>query len=156
MNANQVQRGDIIHEPYQTAFHEFGHNIDYIMGGGIPISESWGNNSLYSAIQQDFLNLKGDKSDQELIVSVKKMMEDEGWSIKDVASASDIIESMTGISFPLGAGHGKQYWIGRLPNKEFFAETLDSAAANEGGYRVLSRLFPRAVSVVHQIIGGSL
>lgn len=154
MNSAQVAAGDMIHAPYQTAFHEFGHNIDYIMGGGFPISESWGNNALYDAIQQDFSDLKGEQSSRQLIESLRKQAEENGWTIKDTASVSDIIESMTGISYPLGVGHGSAYWENRLPNKEFFAETLDGAAANERSYGLLKTMFPRAVKVVHSIIGG--
>lgn len=154
MNSVQVASGDMIHEPYQTAFHEFGHNIDYIMGRGKPISEIWGNNALYNAIQHDFSNLKGEQSTKQLIESLKKQAKENGWSIKDTASVSDIIESMTGVSYPLGAGHGSAYWENRLPNKEFFAETLDGAAANERSYVLLKTMFPCAVSVVHSIIGG--
>ena len=78
---------------------------------------------------------------------------------------------MTGIDYPLGSGHGSKfvqeigsdgsvverkisYWQNRLPNKEFFAETLDGAAANEESYLMMKRFFPTAVSVVHKIIGG--
>ena len=154
-NSSQVEAGDRIHKPYQTAFHEFGHNIDYIMGNGSPISEKWGDNALYDAIKSDFEALKGQQTDEQLVQRLKDEMKDNGWSIMDTASVSDIVESMTGISYPLGAGHGRSYWDGRLPNKEFFAETLDGAAANERSYGLLQRMFPRAVKIVHQIIGGS-
>lgn len=154
-NSDRVKNGDMIHKPFQTAFHEFGHNIDYIMGNGQPISESWGNNALYDAIKDDFSTLKGKKTDIELISDLKQQMVDNGWTIMDTASVSDIVESMTGISYPLGVGHGKGYWDHRLPNKEFFAETLDGAASNERSYGLLQRFFPKAVSIVHQIIGGN-
>lgn len=38
MNAEKVAKGDTVHVPYQTAFHEFGHNIDFALGqkaGGV-------------------------------------------------------------------------------------------------------------------------
>ena len=153
-NSAEVMRGSIIHKPYQTAFHEFGHNIDYVMGNGRPVSETWGNNALYDAIKQDFDSLKGDKTDIELIEFIKKEMDDNQWTIMDVASVSDILESMTGISYPLGVGHGRSYWDNRLPNKEFFAETLDGAVSNEKSYQIIKKMFPRAVDIVHRIIGG--
>ena len=156
INKDVVSKGDMIHEPYQTAFHEFGHNIDYIMGNGEPISETWNNGELMSAIKDDFNNLKGIKSNEELVSSLRGEMARSGWSIKDIGSVSDIIESMTGISYPLGVGHGSSYWNNRLPCKEFFAETLDGAASNEGSYSFLKRMFPRSVAVVHKILGGDL
>ena len=71
-------------------------------------------------------------------------------------SVSDIIESMTGISYPLGVGRGSSYWNSRFPCKEFFAETLDGAASNEGSYSFLKRMFPRSVAVVHKILESGL
>lgn len=171
MNANNVAIGSRIHKPYQVAFHEFGHNIDFILGGGSPISENWGNGALLRAIQADFDLLKGTMTNEELVTKLRQEKTKNGWSNMDVASVSDILECMTGIDYPLGAGHGKEskpvlngdgtvsiikvsYWENRLPCKEFFAEVLDGAAANEGSYNMLKQFFPNAVKVVHQIIGG--
>lgn len=156
MNKDIVSKGDMIHEPYQTAFHEFGHNIDYIMGNGKPISETWNNGELMDAIRDDFSSLRGTRTNEELVAALKEEMARSGWSIKEVGSVSDIVESMTGISYPLGVGHGSSYWNGRLPCKEFFAETLDGAASNEGSYGFIKKMFPRAVAVVHKILGGDL
>ncbi len=155
-NASKVEAGDMIHKPYQTAFHEFGHNIDYLMGNGSPISESWGDNALYKAIKNDFDVLKGKQSNEQLIGNIKKEMETKGYSVMDTASVSDMLESLTGTSYPLGAGHGKDYWIDRKPNREFFAEVLDGAASNERSYVLMKQMFPRAVKIVDKIIGGGL
>lgn len=168
----QVAKGDgQMDKPYQTAFHEFGHNIDYLIGGGSPISESWGNNELYRAICKDFETLRGDRTNEQLVADLKKEMEEKNWTLFQIGSVSDILECMTGIDYPLGSGHGSKfvqemssdgsvverkisYWQNRLPNKEFFAETLDGAAANEESYLMMKQFFPNAVSVVHKIIGG--
>lgn len=171
MNADNVAMGSRIHKPYQVAFHEFGHNIDYILGGGSPISENWGGGALLRAIQEDYDSLKGNLTNDELVTKLRQAKSQNGWSSMDVASVSDILECMTGIDYPLGSGHGKEnvyvpnsdgsfsvikvsYWENRLPCKEFFAEVLDGAAANEGSYNMLKQFFPNAVKVVHQIIGG--
>lgn len=171
MNANNVAIGSRIHKPYQVAFHEFGHNIDFILGRGSPISENWGGGALLRAIQADFDMLKGTMTNEELVAKLRQEKIKNGWSNMDIASVSDILECMTGIDYPLGAGHGKEskpilngdgtvsiikvsYWENRLPCKEFFAEVLDGAAANEGSYNMLKQFFPNAVKVVHQIIGG--
>lgn len=158
INTQQVSVGDVIHKPYQTAFHEFGHNIDYLMGNGMPISESWGNGALLDAINSDFENLKGNLTNEELIEKLRLQAKNENWSIMDTASVSDILECLTGKDFPLGAGHGADYWINptRLPCKEFFAETLDGAAANERSYNIMKQLFPQGIDVVHKILGGDL
>lgn len=168
----QVAKGDgQMDKPYQTAFHEFGHNIDYLIGDGSPISESWGNNELYHAICKDFETLRGNRTNEQLVADLKKEMEEKNWTLFQRGSVSDILECMTGIDYSLGSGHGSKfvqeinsdglvverkisYWQNRLPNKEFFAETLDGAAANEESYLMMKKFFPTAVSVVHKIIGG--
>ncbi len=165
-------KGDeFLHKPYQVALHEFAHNIDYLMGNGQPISETWGNNELYRAICRDFDTLRGNRPNEQLIHDLKIEMKTNNWSLYQIGSVSDILECMTGINYPLGAGHGscahrvvlpdgsvvtreESYWKNRLPNKEFFAETLDGAAANGESYQMLKRFFPSAVDVVHQMIGG--
>lgn len=170
----QVSTGDgQMDKPYQTAFHEFGHNIDYLLGNGNPISESWGGNELYRAICKDFETLKGNRSNEQLVADLREEMEKNNWTLYQRGSVSDILECMTGIDYPLGSGHGSKfvqeifpdgtiverkisYWHNRLPNKEFFAETLDGAAANEESYLMMKRFFPNAVSVVHRIIGGEI
>ncbi len=170
----QVATGDgQMDKPYQTAFHEFGHNIDYLMGNGNPISESWGDNELYRAICKDFEILKGDRTNEQLVTDLRVEMKKNNWTLFQKGSVSDILEYMTGIDYPLGSGHGSKfvqeispdgtiverkisYWHNRLPNKEFFAETLDGAAANEESYLMMKRFFPNAVSVVHRIIGGEI
>lgn len=173
INTNVVKRGSRIHKPYQVVFHEFAHNLDYVLGGGDPISEKWGNGALYKAIQKDFDALKGEKSNKELIESIRKQMKDNNWSYMSMASVSDILECMTGMDYPLGSGHGQveievknpdgsfsvvtqSYWKNRLPCKEFFAEVLDGAAANEESYKMLCKMFPNAVDVVHKIVGGAI
>ena len=154
MDAEQVANGDIIHKPYQTAFHEFGHNIDYLMGGGMPISETYENGALLMAIKEDFDELKGNMTDADLIRNLRQEMTNNGWSVMDTASVSDMLECLTGISYPLGAGHGADYWVNptRLPCKEFFAEMLDGSAANEESYLMMKRFFPRGVEMVHKIL----
>lgn len=155
MNIDAAAKGSVIDAPYQTAFHEFGHNIDYLMGGGTPISESWGGGALLKALQEDYARLKGTRTDNELVQFLKDAAAKRGLSLMDIGNISDILESLTGISYPLGAGHGADYWKNRSPCKEFFAETLDSAAANERSYLLMKKFFPGAVAVVHKIIGGT-
>lgn len=170
-NTNAVKNGSRIHKPYQVAFHEFGHNLDYILGKGIPISEKWGNGALYEAIKYDFNVLKGTKSNEELIDALRQQKKEYKWTNMAIASVSDILECMTGIDYPLGSGHGQvtttvknldgsttevvhSYWKDRLPCKEFFAEVLDGAIANEESYNMLKAMFPNAVRIVHKIVGG--
>lgn len=61
MNAEYVSKGDDLHAPYQTAFHEFGHNIDWLAGydaGGTYISVDYGNGKLGKTIKSDWQQFK--------------------------------------------------------------------------------------------------
>ena len=65
MNADYVANGDNLHEPYQTAFHEFGHNIDQLAGldaGGDDgwISVDYENGKLGKTIKSDWKQFKLD------------------------------------------------------------------------------------------------
>lgn len=41
LNEANVAKGDDLNPAYETHFHEYGHNIDYMAGGGSPISLSY-------------------------------------------------------------------------------------------------------------------
>lgn len=63
MNAEYVSKGDNLHEPYQTAFHEFGHNIDWLAGQDADghsgwISEDYENGKLEKTIKSDWGQFK--------------------------------------------------------------------------------------------------
>lgn len=63
MNAERVAKGDDLHAPYQTAFHEFGHNIDRLAGrdaGGGWISAEYENGKLTKTIKNDWKQFKVD------------------------------------------------------------------------------------------------
>lgn len=154
IHVRRAAAGGPAHKPYQMAFHEFGHNLDYLMGDGEPVSEKWGDGALYQALQQDFADLKGELTDRKLVLKLNVEAVKNRWPLNETLALSDMVEYFTGISYPLGSGHGKRYWKNRLPCREFFAEVLDGAAANEGSYALLKQMFPRSVETVHRIIGG--
>ena len=63
MNADYVANGDDLHKPYQTAFHEFGHNIDWLAGqdaGGYGgwISVDYEGGKLEKTIKSDWEQFK--------------------------------------------------------------------------------------------------
>lgn len=233
MNAEYVSKGDNLHAPYQTAFHEFGHNIDWLAGhdaGGQWISVAYGDNKLNKAIVQDYHNFaiktaledllstedgavyfraglrimdKGDgvyvdlsrklrrkeitindilsRPDADEIVSgivaqnygeislgslVINKLKNENMSLSTRGNISDILESVTHTSYPLGAGHGTDYWghweynvFGTPEFKsndnaaiEFFAEVCDSMVANPKSLEQMRRIFPNSVGVVEEMM----
>lgn len=60
INAKKVMAGDRLHLPYQTAFHEFGHNIDFIIGGRNRFNYGSQQNGgeLIKSIRQDWEHFK--------------------------------------------------------------------------------------------------
>ena len=155
-DAGTTAKGDILHLPYQTAFHEFAHNIDYLAGQKLGysgyLSTSYSGERLENVIKSDFVVFKksmGCKSNKELI---NKLL-DEKMPISERGSLSDILESCTNISYPLGVGHGVTYHKRTgATSKEFFAEVLDGMAANQKSLNQLRRAFPNAVALVEEMI----
>ena len=233
MNAEYISKGDDLHLPYQTAFHEFGHDIDWLAGhdaGGQWISVAYGDNKLNKAIVQDYYNFavktamedllhtedgedyfrmglrdmdKGDgvyvdlsrklrrkeitiddilsRPDADEIMSgiiaqsyggttldslVINKLKNENMPLSTRGNISDILESVTHTKYPLGAGHGTDYWgyweyntSGTPEFKsndnaaiEFFAEVCDSMVANPESLAQMWRIFPNAVGVVKEIM----
>lgn len=225
MNAEYVSKGDNLHAPYQTAFHEFGHNIDWLAGhdaGGTYISVDYENGKLGKTIKSDWQQFKikmfrdypseylyggtieaqektfrayvryadtgdgeyvalshklrngeitmyeamrDDKLMQRVMAQMKKdwvdpddvtiaLLKREGKGISECGGASDIIEYCTRKPYPLGVGHGANYWKYNpdAGAKEFFAETLDGMAANPKSLEQMRRVFPNAVSIVEEMM----
>ena len=153
-NAERVAKGDSLDAPYQTAFHEFAHNIDYLAGPGKQhLSTTYDGGALPGLIKSDYLAFKksmGARSNAALI----DMLKAEGMPRSECGSLSDILEGCTGVSYPLGVGHGASYhkrWAGATAC-EFFAEVCDGLSANQKSYDQLKRVFPNAVALVEKMI----
>mgnify|MGYP000484143604 FL=1 len=105
-------------------------------------------------IKSDYLAFKkasGAKKNADLIA----MLKSENMPLTECGNISDILEYCTNTSYPLGIGHGVKYH--KRPGateREFFAEVLDSAAANEESFLQMQRIFPNAVKLVIDIIRG--
>lgn len=157
-NTENVAKGDSLHLPYQTAFHEFAHNIDYLAGPGFQhLSTTYNGGALSGLIKSDYKAFKkamGARSNAVLL----DMLKAEGLPISESGSLSDILEGCTGVSYPLGVGHGASYhkrWAGATA-AEFFAEVCDGLAANKKSYDQLKRVFPNAVALVEEMIEEAL
>lgn len=231
MNAEKAAKGDTAHVPYQTAFHEFGHNIDFALGqkagdawwstkttelvesikndwetfktgyAKTHLSDIFGSDSeyIYRTIRQglrtgsrnanlEVVNqewhelahkmrrkevtldeiLKRDDSTEIMNFALKELgseqsnivvieaLKNENMPLTECGNISDIIEGCTNISYPLGVGHGKDYHIGDLTAVEFFAEVIDSKAANPESIAQMRRVFPNSVNFVEKLIQEAL
>jgi len=160
MNVANVAKGNGYETPYETAFHEFGHMIDWLGNGGGRWNTVYASNLEYDGkrlldvIKSDFRAFKktcGVTKAADVIPVLKA----ERMGLRECGNISDILEKCTGVSYPLGLGHGVDYHRKEgATEKEFFAEVLDSAVANEAGYKQMVRLFPNAVEMVWDIVRG--
>lgn len=70
--------------------------------------------------------------------------------------ASDIIEGITGMNFPLGVGRGEDYFSGdgrhALRATEFFAEVCSAKVVNADSLEVISELFPEALGKFDELV----
>lgn len=154
-NAVEDAKGSHYQAPYEVAFHEFGHMIDWIAGNRSPIYLSntpFNGKQLEQVIKSDFKAFKksiGVSRAEDVITFLRK----EHMNLKECGNISDILEKCTGKSYPLGIGHGASYHKRQgATEKEFFAEVLDSAVTNQPAYKQMVRLFPNAVDLVWQMV----
>lgn len=159
MNLQQAARDLGYEKPYEVAFHEFGHMIDWLANGKNNYRYLSNNTingvRLKEVIKTDYDAFKksiGAKNVQEVISTLKA----ENMPSYESANISDILEFCTGKSYPLGSGHGANYHRKHefQTEKEFFAEVLDSSITNPESYAQMQRLFPNAVKMVWEMIRG--
>jgi hypothetical protein len=158
MNTAKDVAGSSYQAPYEICFHEFGHMIDWLAGGKNSIrylsNTPHNGKQLLDVIKSDFRAFKktcGVSTAKEVI----PILQAENMDLRTCGNISDILEKCTGVSYPLGIGHGAKYHKREgATEKEFFAEVLDSAVSNPAGYAQMVRLFPNAVSLVWDMIGG--
>ena len=158
MNLANVAAGSNYEEPYEVAFHEFGHQIDFLAGGSNPLTymsqQSFGGQSLIDTIKSDFRAFKKSLGVSKA-ADVIPILKAENMDLKTCGNLSDILEKCTGVSYPLGIGHGAKYHkTDGKTEREFFAEVLDSAVTNPNSYAQLERVFPKAVEMVWKMVGG--
>lgn len=156
-NAKKVKLGDTIHRPFETAFHEFGHNLDFVAGGenigaylsNLPIDGE----RLKDVIRWDYDSYKlalGSQTDKDFIRELKKNIK---FTAYNKGNVSDILEFCTGIDYPLGVGHGVKYHKTEgQTEKEFFTEVISSAVANKESYEMMKEIFPTAVDMVWKMV----
>lgn len=66
---------------------------------------------------------------------------------------SDMFEGAgIGKAFPLGSGHGTDYWSGRDSGKEIFAEITSAEAAHPGSLMAIKEYFPKTYKVYQDML----
>lgn len=165
LGIDYVSRGDDIATPYSTVFHEYGHMTDYLiarqMGGNYTsaYSDSYKGGLLGQTAKRE---LEGHLARAQQIVPGMTRREAANfiiheamgkYSLKDRSDISDMMEGAgIGIAYPLGAGHGLNYWPSHGSNKEIFAEITSAEAAHPGSLKAIKDYFPETYQVYRDML----
>lgn len=75
------------------------------------------------------------------------------YSVRDRSDISDMFEGAgIGISYPLGSGHGLDYWNSRGNGKEIFEEIVSAEAAHPGSLKAIKEYFPKTYQVYQDMV----
>ena len=180
LSIRSVARGDVISTPYSVLFHEYGHMTDYLIarseghGRYSAYSElfqgfdSSGNAILYRSSSGGLLGRTAKKELEGHLSRIRRydpnMTRDQAadrliseamgkYSMRDRSDISDMFEGAgIGKAYPLGSGHGTNYWSGRDSGKEIFAEITSAEAAHPGSLMAIKEYFPKTYKVYQDML----
>lgn len=153
-----------IGKPMQTVFHEVGHAVDDWLAGrkfapwkfdekGNRVQCLTEDGELGRVIKSDWDALVKSRRKKKKSDAVNEIIEEmRGYPLAVRSDVSDWVEALTGIGYPLGAGHGPSYWkrrggvAGKMQelSSEAFAELFDSCMANHESWDMMDKYFPSA------------
>lgn len=168
-NKAVVQSGNSYKIAFQNAFHEFSHMMDDLIGGEHYFTDD---PELYKLIKSDgkafeklaYKNQGYDKTpefskDYFLKKGAEALLGTTDTSV--LGGVSDILESTSRISYPLGAGHGTSYWgtdssgqRQEFTGTEFMSHYMESHCAKDGYKDAMKTVFPNACSKLEEKIWG--
>lgn len=181
LSINVEARQGSINTPYSVVFHEYGHMTDYLIarrmgfGGYAAYSDLYRGKDASGQIilQSGKDGLLGQTAKRELDNRLRKIQrENPGTTRTDAAQMlirearvkynnrdrSDISDMMEGagigVDYPLGSGHGRNYWSSRGNGKEIFAEITSAEAANPGSLKAIREYFPQTYQVYLDMVKG--
>jgi SPP1 gp7 family putative phage head morphogenesis protein len=166
LNIKKDAAGSAFGAPYQTAFHELFHNIDYLAGEKLGDTRSFSyifkNNifgkTLKTEAEKQIEKYMKQKTVEGIMTRSKavKLLSADLNKIKkiDRAALSDIFHGATGGAVHAGFGHSSVgYWrrTGAL-NKEAFANMASVNIANPGAAKLIKKYFPESVKIYDEML----
>lgn len=154
---------------YVTFFHEYGHNIDFIATGESGSKDNFTSytdmkknkgRTLGELIETEWKKKFCDSNGNVNEVKVKQYIKDmtSKYSVSDLNDLSDMLEKFTyenlGIDYPLGGGHGGDYYLGsgQIASHEAFAEMFSAEIANPVSLEIIKQELPRSYSMFRSIL----
>lgn len=182
LNINRAASGSSYQAPYQVLHHEYGHMTDYLAARRYGHSRYTAFTEVFAGLDEDgkpifnseygSRGLLGETARNELknlLSQIKKtngvrrkaeaaqILIDEiksNYSLLARSDVSDMLEGAgIGVAYPLGVGHGTNYWKDRDNGKEIFAEMLSAEAASPESLACIQQYFPETYKVFRTILG---
>lgn len=181
LNIATAATGSSYQTPYQVLYHEYGHMTDYLAARDFGFNNyiaftqvfnglDANGKALFAAGNQG--GLLGQTAKDELKSLIKTTKKAHGVSTKAEAvkiiineitnnyslvarsDVSDMLEGAgIGVAYPLGVGHGKNYWKSRDNGKEIFAEIFSAEVASPDSLDCIKKYFPETYKVFRNILG---
>lgn len=160
--------GNAWSEPYNTVFHEHGHNIDHLLnqayGTGNPAfaySVTFEGGSFAVMLRQEAQEAVADFAQKHGLSglpygSICEAFADEmrnTFTLMELADISDMFEPYLDIDYPMGTGHGLSYWNHVNPAEEAFAEMFAANVAGSTSLVQIKRFFPRSYAIFERMLG---
>ena len=179
LGINAQSRAGSISTPYSVVFHEYGHMTDYLIARQKGMGRYSAYSDLYQGkdssgkliFRQGSDGLLGRTAKLELESRLQKIQSEHRgydrsmstqsllsearskYSMRDRSDISDMMEGAgIGIAYPLGSGHGLDYWSSRGSSKEIFAEITSAEAAHPGSLKAIKEYFPQTYSVYMDMV----
>lgn len=111
MNTIKVTQASSLDTPYDSAFHEFGHMIDWLAGRktiAYLSNQELDGKQLLDVIKSNFQAFKKSLN-ASMAADVIPVIKAENMTPQERGNISDILEKCTGVSYPLSIGHGVTY-----------------------------------------------
>ena len=180
LNIASAAKGNSYQTPYQVLYHEYGHMTDYLIArdygkgqyfaftelfdgidsAGNIIWTSFGSGGLLGKTAKN--ELKQRLADIKKANGFKKKAEAANFLINEITSnytllarsdVSDMLEGAgIGVKYPLGVGHGLNYWKNRDNGKEIFAEIISAEIASPDSLDCIKKYFPETYKVFRDML----
>lgn len=158
LDINKAIKGDSIHAPYSTIFHETGHAIDNLTGdkfaGSLSTQLTINNKTFSQIIKKEVQDkVKEAGGTEKLKKQIEKYLKEKKLTRQQKAAISDIFGGSTGNKVIFGAGHSVDYWNSRSRAKEAFAEFFAaSLEEDKTSFNAMSELFPNTKAFYDKIL----